>query len=114
MIFVIITPFIGVLIYMIGNGQGMADRNVKMVEGGRRGDRSDGTDRHRKGSARHRSHQPRGVQGHQAQRDGAIATSPGQRMARREDQFEPMPLDPRVERGGSLAARTTCPALSRP
>jgi uncharacterized membrane protein len=31
-IFVIILPFLGVLIYLIVNGQGMADRNVKSLE----------------------------------------------------------------------------------
>jgi len=31
-IFLIVLPFLGVLIYMITNGQGMAERNVKMVE----------------------------------------------------------------------------------
>jgi Short C-terminal domain/Phospholipase_D-nuclease N-terminal len=31
-VFLIILPFIGVLIYLIVNGQGMADRNVKQVE----------------------------------------------------------------------------------
>jgi uncharacterized membrane protein len=31
-IFLIILPFLGVLIYMIVNGQGMAERNVKTME----------------------------------------------------------------------------------
>ena len=31
-VFVIILPYLGVLIYLIVNGQGMADRNVKAVE----------------------------------------------------------------------------------
>jgi hypothetical protein len=31
-IFLIILPFVGVLIYLIVNGQGMAERNVKQVE----------------------------------------------------------------------------------
>ena len=31
-IFLIILPFLGVLIYMIVNGQGMAERNVKQLE----------------------------------------------------------------------------------
>jgi Short C-terminal domain/Phospholipase_D-nuclease N-terminal len=31
-IFVIILPFLGVFIYLIGNHEGMADRNVKQVE----------------------------------------------------------------------------------
>jgi Short C-terminal domain/Phospholipase_D-nuclease N-terminal len=31
-VFVIILPFLGVFIYLIANGQGMADRNVKAVE----------------------------------------------------------------------------------
>jgi type IV secretory pathway TrbL component len=31
-IFLIILPFLGVLIYMIVNGQGMAERNVRSVE----------------------------------------------------------------------------------
>jgi type IV secretory pathway TrbL component len=31
-IFLIILPFVGVLIYLIVNGQGMADRNVKRLE----------------------------------------------------------------------------------
>jgi Short C-terminal domain/Phospholipase_D-nuclease N-terminal len=32
MVFVIILPFLGVFIYLIVNGQGMAERNVKAVE----------------------------------------------------------------------------------
>ncbi len=31
-VFVIVLPFLGVLIYLIANSQGMADRNVKAVE----------------------------------------------------------------------------------
>jgi uncharacterized membrane protein len=31
-VFVIILPFLGVLIYLIVNGQGMAERNVRSVE----------------------------------------------------------------------------------
>jgi uncharacterized membrane protein len=31
-VFVIILPFLGVLIYLIVNGQGMAERNVKAME----------------------------------------------------------------------------------
>ena len=31
-IFLIVLPFLGVLIYMTVNGKGMAERNVKMVE----------------------------------------------------------------------------------
>ena len=32
LVFVIILPFLGVFIYLIVNGQGMAERNVKAVE----------------------------------------------------------------------------------
>jgi hypothetical protein len=32
MVFVIIVPFLGVFIYLIVNGQGMSERNVKAVE----------------------------------------------------------------------------------
>jgi Short C-terminal domain/Phospholipase_D-nuclease N-terminal len=32
MIFVIILPFLGVFIYLISQGQGMAERNVRMAE----------------------------------------------------------------------------------
>jgi hypothetical protein len=31
-IFVIVLPFLGVLVYLIANGHGMADRNMKMAE----------------------------------------------------------------------------------
>ena len=31
-VFVIVLPFLGVLIYLITNGQGMAERNVKQLE----------------------------------------------------------------------------------
>ena len=75
-VFVIILPFLGVFIYLIVNGQGMADRNVKAVEAaGARGRAGDG-DRHGQAAARQRRHQPGGVRGDQAQGDSGLGASP--------------------------------------
>ena len=69
MIFLIILPFLGVLIYLIVNGQGMAERNVKRLEAAAARAGPSAEIAHREGAARQRSHQPGGVRGDQAQGD---------------------------------------------
>ena len=77
-IFVIVAPFLGVLVYVIVNGQGMAERNVRQAqsrpgavrpvraERGRVGRRG-GRDRAGKGAARQRRHHAGGVRQHQGE-----------------------------------------------
>ncbi len=85
---IILIPFLGVLIYLISQGEGMAHRNVEMMaarqetmeqphprgRGNRRRRRR--RDRQRQGSARERRHHPGGVRAAQAQGAGLSTSTP--------------------------------------
>ncbi len=94
---IILVPFLGVLIYLISQGKGMAERNVEM-HAGEAADVSSSTsarsrerrrrgrrDRQRQGAPRERRHHPGGVRAAQAEGAGVArdlpTCSPGRRNA---------------------------------